>query len=153
MKLFVLLFLTFFVVALPGTGSAQQHSQAHLKGKITGTVTWEETGDGAELSTVILLQADSIYAGAITDAAGQYSISPIESGRYSIQYWVLGEDRKTIQDVYIAAGETVHYDLEVNLKQPCACGGDPIRTRPPVLDLLGPSGSSFDRKFIQETSK
>lgn len=91
--------LTFASIAMAQTGS------------IEGTVTDKETGETVPGANVLLLE---VSRGAATNADGNYEISNIEAGTYTLRVTFVGYQSYTEQ-VTISANETLQKDIQLQL--------------------------------------
>ncbi|HEX6982918.1 MAG TPA: TonB-dependent receptor [Balneolaceae bacterium] len=95
------LFMAFFV---PAAALAQT-------GSIEGTVTDAETGETVPGANVFLVENNR---GAATDIDGNYSISNVEPGTYTLRVTFVGYQTYTDQ-VVIEANETLDYDVQLQI--------------------------------------
>ena len=86
-----------FALFLAATAVAQDAT-------VTGTVTDAETGETMPGVNVVIQELE---IGASTDANGEYTITGVESGTYSIQASFVGY-RTYTQEIEVSAGENTH---------------------------------------------
>jgi len=87
----------FGVLVLPFTGLAQP------SGSITGTITDAETGEALPGANVLVVE---LSRGAATDIDGNYSITGIPSGSYTVRISYIGFQSQE-RSVNVGSGETV----------------------------------------------
>ena len=100
-RTFLLGVAMFMVIPLAMTAFAQQ-------GTVTGTVmdsTNNATLPGANVQLV------GTEKGAATDAEGNYTISGISPGTYDVRATFVGFQPEVVEDVEVAAGETVRVNF------------------------------------------
>jgi len=97
--------LVVLALAVPlGTASAQN------TGKLTGTITDEQTGEPLPGANVVL---EGTQRGAATGGEGNYTILGIPAGTYDVRASFVGYQAVTIEDVEINAGYTRQLDFEL----------------------------------------
>ncbi|WP_158559271.1 TonB-dependent receptor domain-containing protein [Deminuibacter soli] len=94
-------------------------------GSVEGKVKDSLTGQPVEYATITLLAAGSAKAvnGATTDAAGNFSITEVAAGTYSIQIGFIGYSTQTLQRIVVAAGGTKKLGSITLYKEPAALQG------------------------------
>ncbi len=92
-----LLSMAMFMLFFAATSVAQN-------GTVTGTVTDSETGETMPGVNVVIQELET---GASTDANGEYTITGVESGTYTIQASFVGYQQYT-QEIEVDAGENVY---------------------------------------------
>jgi len=80
------------------------------QGSIMGTVTDAQTGEPLPGVNVVV---EGTQQGAATDAQGQYEITDVESGTYTLLATFVGYRNETVQDVTVRSGETTTVDIEL----------------------------------------
>jgi ferric enterobactin receptor len=79
------------------------------KGRLTGRVVHEKTGQPVEYATVALLEqaTGKTVDGAVCDDKGQFILTKIGAGRYKVTVSFIGFQATTIEGVTFATGEAV----------------------------------------------
>ena len=95
------------VILLITTLSVNQLS-AQTTGRIGGKVIDQKTSETLIGATVSI---QGTTKGVATDVQGQYSLSGVAPGRYSIEVRYIGYQSKSISDVIVKAGETTNLDI------------------------------------------
>lgn len=103
MKKLLILFTLLFIVA--ATGIAQE------TGTLKGTVKDETTGETLIGATV---QIVGTYKGTACDINGNYSITGIKPGDYSVKISFLGFTDKVFNGIRIEAGKTKTLNAELS---------------------------------------
>lgn len=131
-----------------GSSAAQMRFRRTQTGTITGTVTDSLSGETIPGVNVVVVETQQ---GASTNANGQYTISGVEVGTYTLQSSFVGYGTKTKENVVVREGETTEVNFElvegaVALEEVVAVGyGEQERS-----DLTG-AVSSVDGEDLQET--
>ena len=73
---------------------------------IKGRVTEEDGKTPVEFATVRLMQDDQLVVGAITDEKGNYTLSPVPSGKYDVVVSFTGYTPYTLKDLEIRGNTT-----------------------------------------------
>jgi hypothetical protein len=100
MKLIKLVSLLLAVLLLGTSGVAQDRSSGGIKGKVA-----VETGTPGGVS-VIVRQGEREVARGVTDKSGEFVVSRVTPGRYSVTFRKPGLSVGTIEDIEIKAGKT-----------------------------------------------
>lgn len=99
-------FQKIIVVLLAVCALGWQHAVAQSS-SIEGRVTDAEENAPLEGATVRLVQDGTLKGGAYTDEDGEYIISPVAPGTYTIIFSYVSYEADTVADVQVAAGKTV----------------------------------------------
>lgn len=105
--MFKKLLLTFGIVL---TFSAYLFAQTAT---IRGTITDRETGEPIPFANIIAERGGAQMGGAVSDFNGNYSIRPLEPGRYDIKATFVGYRPLLIQNVTTAANQIRFLDLQM----------------------------------------
>ncbi len=139
--------LTLFISFLSLLFTAHVH--ASDTGEIYGMVISGETG--APLAGVnIKVLNDANISGTTTDASGFYSLKPLRSGNYDLQFSFLGLQTKQVKNIQVAPGQMV--DLDVTLGE----GNimlDPVEVvivSIPLLEKSQPHIQTYDDSILKK---
>lgn len=100
MKIFTKTYLLIFISAFP--------LFAQDAGTIKGVVVDNDFGDGL-FGVNVFIQGSA--RGAATDINGEYSISGVEPGTYTISYSMIGFQKQIVKNVEIEPDETIKIDI------------------------------------------
>ena len=101
LRFFLVLFLAAFF------GAQQVSAQS---GSIEGNVLDAVEQSPLEGATVRLMQDGALKGGAYTDASGDYLITPVPAGNYTLIFSYVSYEADTVENVEVAAGQTVRVD-------------------------------------------
>ena len=107
-SILVVALLSFSFCSLPAWGQEADDGQA---GTVTGTVTDSTTGAALPGVNVTIVGTQQ---GAAAGANGQYSITGVEPGTYTLQASFVGYETKRLEGVQVAAGETTTADVAMS---------------------------------------
>ena len=96
-----------FIIVLSNVSLAQQ------TGKISGTVIDATTKEGVPFAAIVVYQNGIQKKGATTDFDGNYSISPLTPGTYSIAVQFAGYVTKQINSISVGPGKNTKIDVEL----------------------------------------
>ena len=134
MSLRFMLFCVAILVLMPGLALAQN-------GTLSGTITDGETGDPLPGANVFIVE---LAIGAAADVDGNYTISGIASGAYTVRVSFIGF--KANEQAYSVSGSTSRLDI-VHLCHSWTAAKQPESDRDMAPDLLSPghhdSGSTI----------
>jgi len=119
---------------------------------LRGTVTEASTGETIPLANVVVKFGDTIIDGATTDFDGNYNVSPLSPGVYTVEFSFIGFETKKIQRVKIKSQKASH--LNVSLEESGGnlfiCGGGSWDYyRKPLIDPFH-SGATYSSEDINE---
>ena len=77
-------------------------------GNIVGVVVDQDFGDAQFGANVFI---EGIARGAATDINGEYSITDVEPGTYTVNFSMIGFQKQTITGVEVKPGATVKIDV------------------------------------------
>ncbi|MCB9230038.1 MAG: TonB-dependent receptor [Bacteroidia bacterium] len=137
------LMLALASMVLGPLGSLQAQVQTtKLKGKVA------KNGEELAASTVKVFQDGHLVMGVITDSLGNYSITNMNAGTYTLQVWYLGQEIAIMEDVVVQDGKykTVNFAISEMDDQVIHDYRDN-----PMMDIDNVSSGSFvDRKTIEK---
>ncbi len=84
---------------------------ADATGKISGKVSDEKTGETLIGATIYI---QNTGRGTATDVDGNYMLSALAPGRYTLAIKYIGYQTKVINDVEVNAGDVLHLDIVLN---------------------------------------
>ena len=96
------------VLALVFVMGVSHGAWAQGTGAITGTVTDSLSGEALPGVNVVIAGTQQ---GASTDGGGNYTITGVDAGSYTVQASFVGYAAKTVEGVQVNAGETVALDV------------------------------------------
>ena len=91
------------VIALLGISNysiAQSQS-----GTLKGTITEFDTGEPVPMANVVIELNGTVVDGAVADFDGEYTIKPIDPGRYTVKVSFIGFATKEISEVLVSSGK------------------------------------------------
>ncbi len=91
------------VIALLGISNysiAQSQS-----GTLKGTITEFDTGESVPMANIVIELNGTVIDGAVADFDGQYTIKPIDPGRYTVKVSFIGFATKEISDVLVSSSK------------------------------------------------
>lgn len=106
--------LRFLLIFLLSAFIGTQYAAAQ-GGSIEGNVSDAEEASPLEGATVRLVQDGTLKGGAYTDADGNYLITPVPAGTYDLIFSYVSYEPDTVNDVAVAAGQTVKIDQQMGL--------------------------------------
>jgi len=86
------------LLCLPSPGWGQQAT-----GQIVGTIT----GDGGQPLAGVVVAVEGTQLSGLTNASGAYVIAGVPPGTYSVRAMVIGYSTATVENVSVAAGQSV----------------------------------------------
>jgi len=120
-------------------------------GGVSGTVTDRQSSNPIAGATVMALQEDLLEKSAITNARGEYAISDLISGTYTIEASAPGYARGIVEDVQLNSQQNTVIDFCLGLPEAIAFGEAVTGTIMSAGDTLSYlfSGSSGDRVLVR----
>jgi len=100
----------FLLLLLCAFGFVGSSAWAQQTGTITGQVIDAENDETLPGANVVVVETNQ---GAATNADGQYTISGVEPGTYSVRASFVGFQERVIEEVEVVAGETTQVDFRL----------------------------------------
>lgn len=102
-------------------------------GEITGTVT-DENGEGVPFANVAAKQGGSIIAGTTTDFDGNYTIKPLDPGKYDIHVTFIGYAEQVTQGVQVNSDKITSLDASLKPEETVLGVVDIVEYKVPLID-------------------
>ena len=112
-------------------------------GTLKGVIQDAESGEPLPFAKVILKKNGSILGGANTDFDGKFTIKPIPSGTYDVEFKTVGFQKKLIKGVRISDDKITFLDESLNSEVQMLEEVTLVRYAEPLIDMDGGASSSF----------
>jgi outer membrane receptor protein involved in Fe transport len=101
----------FFAIAIIGViQGANAQSQS---GSLKGSITEYGIGDPVPMANVVLFSESEVVAGSVADFDGNYTIKPINPGRYTLKVSFIGFATKQISEVLVSSNKITFLSVEL----------------------------------------
>ena len=118
-------------------------------GTLKGVIQDEESGEPLPFVKVLLKKNGSILGGANTDFDGKFTIKPIPSGTYDVEFYSVGFQKQLIQGVRISEDKITFLDESLNSEVQMLEEVTLVQYARPLIDKDGgASGSTVRRNDI-----
>lgn len=104
------LFLAIAIIGVIQGINAQSQS-----GSLKGTITEHDTGEPVPMANVVLYFEGEVVGGSVADFDGNYTIKPINPGRYTLNVSFIGFASKQITDVLVSSNKITFYNAELKI--------------------------------------
>ena len=111
-------------------------------GALKGVIQDAESGEPLPFAKVILKKNESILGGANTDFDGKFTIKPIPSGTYDVEFKTVGFQKKLIKGVRISDDKITFLDESLNSEVQMLEEVTLVRYAEPLIDMDGGASSS-----------
>lgn len=132
--LFLTVLATIPALAQPGTGS--------IKGRLTD----KETGEGIPFAQVVAKLNGVLVTGNQTDLDGNYTIKPLQPGKYDIEVNAVGYSPSGAKGVTVRSDEKTDLNFSISNKQL----NEVVIYADPLIHTDGQSKTTIDRTVIQK---
>ena len=112
-------------------------------GTLKGVIQDAESGEPLPFVKVLLKKNGSILGGANTDFDGKFTIKPIPSGTYDVEFKTVGFQKKLIKGVSISDDKITFLDESLNSEVQMLEEVTLVRYAEPLIDMDGGASSSF----------
>ncbi|MGB0870006.1 MAG: carboxypeptidase-like regulatory domain-containing protein [Flavobacteriales bacterium] len=99
----------FFVFTISNLAKAQS---------LKGTVTEAESGEAIPMANVVIKSGDTIVQGGATDFDGNYIISPLSPGVYTVEVSFIGFETYILDSLFVNGKESFFVELKLSLEIP-----------------------------------
>ncbi len=83
-------------------------------GAIEGEIIDKESGEAIPFANVRIYSGGSMQGGTTTNMNGEYSIKPVDPGKYDLKVTYVGYQPKKITDVVVTADKTVFVNVKIS---------------------------------------
>ena len=140
---------TLFIVGIAIVTCGHVYAQ---NGTIKGRVVEDDGKTPIEFATVRLMQEGDMILGTVTDDKGNYSLTPVPSGKYNVLVSYVGYPDVTLEGVEIKGSQTKVLD---DIKMSSKAGGKEIegvviRIQREVFDNEATKKEGMDNKELQD---
>ena len=112
-------------------------------GALKGVIQDAESREPLPFAKVLLKKNGSILGGANTDFDGKFTIKPIPSGTYDVEFKTVGFQKKLIKGVRISDDKITFLDESLNSEVQMLEEVTLVRYAEPLIDMDGGASSSF----------
>lgn len=137
------LYATLAVLIFSGAAMSAQN------GVLTGKVTDAVTGEEIPFANVGILQnGTQVYSG-VSDINGDYTIKPINAGKYDVKATFVGYQTIEVKGVFIADGKNTYLDLKLQPQSTTLKEIEVITYEEPLIDPDTKSGGTVTREEFE----